>query len=154
MTIKKRKKPLQQQAITLFDQIKENVILSELKAQQQYIQNCIISEEKNSSQFWNTLKTSTFGDVTHDDDSNSSSGSSWWEKNISYAKLDCLHNAEIKPDFTIEELPFDNVNGFDGAKEYDHHGYLTKLLIYCYQVLYVVFILVEYFGTYHGIVFL
>ena len=120
---------------TLFDQIKHNVILDELKAQQQYIQNCIISQEKNNSKFWKQLTTQTFDTVLTETGKGDTGYGRYSNKNkIVYSELSCLHNIEVKPDFSIEELPFDNVNGFDGAKEYDHHGYLTKLLVYCYQV--------------------
>ena len=39
-----------------------------------------------------------------------------------------------KLDYEINELPFDNVNGFDGSFEYDNNGYLTKLLIETHQI--------------------
>ena len=101
--------------------------MAESEAQQQYIQNCIINEEQINTQFWKQL-THVHSVILVTDDSIN-------RDTLSYSKLTCLHNADIKPDFLIEELPFDNVNGFDVPKEHDHNGYLTKLLIYCYQVL-------------------
>ena len=35
--------------------------------------------------------------------------------------------------YNIEDLPFDNVNGFDGGKEYDN-VYLTNTSILAYQM--------------------
>ena len=35
----------------------------------------------------------------------------------------------IKPKYEARESPLDNVNGFDGAIEYDCNWYLTNLLI-------------------------
>ena len=45
-----------------------------------------------------------------------------------------MSNYGILTDYKQNELPFDNVNGFDGKIEYDRNGYLTKLLISSYRI--------------------
>ena len=85
----------------IFERIESNVIKKELDAQRKYIKKSIIEEEKQWGEYWKTLKEETF----------ISKGSAQ-EQGQAVKQL-------LKSDFAANELPFDNVNGFDGASEYD-----------------------------------
>ena len=116
----------------LFDQVEEKVILNELKCQQMFIQNAIISEEKNNKDSFEKLKQ--FGKTRTNDDTNITllskllqmqRGRSSWD-DLSYEMLHAKHS--------LNTLPFDNVNGFDGRKEFDQNYYLTELLILSHEI--------------------
>ena len=95
--------------LLLFDSIKSGVVDKELKSQQMYIQNCILSEESNNLLAWKKLV---------------SNGVENYE-----AKPSKDTNISIQAKYQVKDLPSDTVTGFDGAKEYDHNGFLTDLLI-------------------------
>ena len=108
----------------IFDEIQSSVVFDELKRQQMFIQNALINEEKNNGLIWKELKEIE---------------SKWWDERdfVQFTgpygqgpqriiKAKC-HS--IAPKYHKDELPFDNVNGFDGPKEFDHNLYLTELLI-------------------------
>ena len=64
-----------------------------------------------------------------------------WDELIKVSKVHSKINEKsknlqqlIETDYEMFELPFDNVNGFDGSYEYDNNGYLTKLLIATHQI--------------------
>ena len=99
----------------LFERIRLNVIEKELETQRNFIKNEIHKEEKEMKEWWNKLvkSNSKFLNV---------------KSNPSQLKQ------PLQPDFEQNELPFDNVNGFDGSLEYDMNGYLTKLLIATHQI--------------------
>ena len=84
------------------------------------IQNALINEEKNNGKIWKELKEIE---------------SKWWSQNdfvqstIAAQRVVKAKCHSIVPKYRKDELPFDNVNGFDGAKEFNHNLYLTKLLI-------------------------
>ena len=114
----------------LFDEVKEKIVLNELKYQQMFIQNSIINEEKNNHENWQKLKQ--FGvkkEVASNDDGNMEKCSKLLQfENHKIKACELLHVR-----YPLNTLPFDNVNGFDGSKEYDHNGYLTELLILAHQ---------------------
>ena len=100
----------------LFDRVQYGIIMKELNQQKEYIKENIDKMEKLFESEWKKLlniKTRTF-------DSTRSASS-----RIKYVKL----QQPIKPKYEARELPFDNVNGFDGTIEYDYNGYLTDLMI-------------------------
>ena len=93
-----------EQSLTLFDKIKRDVVDGELKAQQMYIQNNILSEVKNNNDLWKRLISNEIEEF----------------KSISsYGQ---------KPKYEFKSLPFDNVNGFDGRKEYDYNQLTNELI--------------------------
>ena len=108
-------------SLLLFNQIKKDILSNELKTQQMFIQNAIISEEKTNNKKWVELRQlspkesllEVIKELESDDE-------------LSQLLLPVYYNAD--------ELPFDNVNGFDGTKEYDHNIYLTQLLITAHQM--------------------
>ena len=96
----------------LFDEIKSNIMDQELKIQQMFIQNNILSIETNNNKAWKRLISDEIN------------------QRLSFGR-------EIKtPEsrYNLSSLPFDNISGFDCAKEYDHNGYLTDLLISAHQM--------------------
>ena len=106
----------------LFEKIENSVISQELKLQKKYIMNEIIKEESNYLESWNKLKEMKFESLNYEID----------KRNGTKVKSKCRQ--VIKSDYSENELPFDNVNGFNGATEYDNNGYLTKLLIGTHQI--------------------
>ena len=99
--------------LLLFDKIKQNVIDKELKTQQMFIQNNVMSEEKTNGKLWKELKSNKLSE------------------RISKLKQEAITNKVL---YKLNDLPFDNGNGFDGPKEYDHNFYLTGLLISSHQL--------------------
>ena len=97
----------------LFEQIRVNVIEKELESQRKFIKESILKEEKEFRESWNKLVNNDIG-----------------VKSQSKTKV----IQAIKSDYKNKELPYDNVNGFDGSFEYDNNGYLTKLLIATHQI--------------------
>ena len=108
--------------LLLFDKINASVISRELEAQQMFIQNATISEEKTNEKLWKQLKQYV---IKPDTDKNKN-------KNNSTVTL----QKAIKSEYKVEELPYtgSNTNGFDAAKEYDHNVHLTRLLITSYRI--------------------
>ena len=125
----------------LFDEIGSTVVSNELKYQRMFIQNSIINEEKNNSDSWNKLKEFHASETIGTDDSNVSGLSTLLQSNKG---LELLHQT-----YGINELPFDNVNGFDGCKEYDRNGYLTELLILGTIVCLLTFVFLFFFDYYY-----
>ena len=100
-------------SLLIFEEIKKEIIDHEIRIQQMFIQNAIISEELNNKMMWNKLLSLKY---VRPEKSN-------YE----------LHDL-LKAEYSLENLPFDNVNGFDGGKEYDYSVFLTKLLIIAHQM--------------------
>ena len=40
----------------------------------------------------------------------------------------------IESEYKLNELPYDVVNGFEGKREYDSMGYLTKILMESHHI--------------------
>ena len=119
----------------LFDQVEEKVVLNELRYQQMFIQNAIISEEKNNNDSWKKLKQ--FGQTTirnniNDHDANVTLLSKLLQARRS--SWDSSTYEMLHPSHSLNTLPFDNVNGFDGRKEFDQNHYLTELLILSHEM--------------------
>ena len=93
----------------LFNKVKNNVIENELETQKMFIQNAIMSEEKTNEILWKELKSQSI---------------EAFDSFLTYRNA-----IGIKARYKLKDLPFDNVNGFDGATEYDHNSYLTDLLV-------------------------
>ena len=102
-----------EESLTLFDEIRKDILNKELEIQQMMIQNAVISEEKTNGESWSELKN--------------------WS-NMPIADEKELEDSLLKVKYNLDDLPFDNVNGFDGAKEYDHNIYLPQLLILAHKI--------------------
>ena len=102
-------------SLLLFKRIELNVIEKELNSKQQreHIKSSIDIERAKWESDWNKLTSNTFAVINYHN--NNSDGNS---------------SKVVQPfqsDFAMKELPFDNVNGFNGSYEYDNNSYLTKL---------------------------
>ena len=97
----------------LFEKTEQNVIENELKSQREFIKNSIIKQEKEWNESWKQLTT--------------------FKEEINGLLVSKV-TQPIDADFQEKELPFDNVNGFNGSFEYDNNAYLTKLLLFAHKV--------------------
>ena len=121
------------ESLTLFDSVKKSVIENELKMQKMLIQNAIINEEKNNNQLWRKLKSKDI--ASFQDQSGYLASIKITMKGGKHRPSHPTHeNFNCIPDWQSDQLPFDNVNGFNGAAEYDTGGYLTQLLIHAHQI--------------------
>ena len=104
---------IEDETVTLFEQINNNVCLSELKLQQEFIKDEMLKIEKNSSKGWDDV----MGLPLH---------------------LATRPNLAVKqsmvPTHSETEIPNDIIDGYVGVDEYDHNGYLTELLIAAHKV--------------------
>lgn len=108
--------------LLLFDSIKRDIIDKELKLQQMFIQNNILSEVENNLESWNKLISKDIELFEYKNSPNQANKKAELMKGL------------IESKYNIKDLPFDTVNGFNGSKEYDHNGYLTDLLITTYII--------------------
>ena len=115
----------------LFNKVELSSIENELMNQKQFIKDEIIKLEKEHLKDWQEVKYSI----------------KVWNvglyRQISQTKIvnkytskmeDLMSEFGIQSDYKLNELPFDNVNGFNGSQECDHRAYLTKLLLASHQV--------------------
>ena len=117
---------------TLFGQIRDSVVSKELMKQKEYIRECVLKEHEENSIYWKHLKYS-ISDLNLAVDKVLMQNRVLVETNDSLL-IDLMLGKGIEADYDKDELSFDNVNGFDGGKEYDFNGYLNKLLIQAYRV--------------------
>ena len=98
----------------LFNQIKLRVIEKELEKQRKCIQENVFKQEKGleSSQWWNKIIKCKF---------------------LKYSDRGVV-TQKLPTDYLMNQLPFDNVNGYNSTYEYDNSCYLTKLLISSHNV--------------------
>ena len=122
--------------LNLFDQIRSNVVEKELIDQKKFIRDSIINESNKNSEAWKKLCQLPIKEF-------SSSLTIWDKNNIRDRKRKIGKEKNIWNQMvmgkniaqtTIDNLPFDNVNGFNGIKAYDYNVYLSKLLISAYQI--------------------
>ena len=122
-----------EQSLLLFDEIKKSILNNELKTQQMFIQNNVISEENNNLQVWNKLKL--FG--TKGNDGNITQDKIEGSKPLNRDSYDFGWNDQhyyrlIEPQYIFDELPNDGT--FDAPKEYSQHGFLTDMLIGAHSI--------------------
>ena len=110
---------------SLFETIEKNVISVELTKQQEFIKQEIIKLKQQFSEQYTTLKHNI---KEYNLDKNDLSTQKKLESRYRHDK-DYMKDKGIKSDYLHKDMPFDNVNGFDGVMEYDVNGYLTKLLV-------------------------
>ena len=96
----------------LYDLVESKTLLSQLYDQKKYIYESILSEIKIHNDSWTELM----------------------DFKIDNNRKQFITQEYIKADYESNELPFDNVNNFNGKLEYDNNGYLTKLLIATHQI--------------------
>ena len=119
---------------TLFEEIRMSVIEKELHLQKEFLQKEIIKEEKENNENWNSLKYSILP-INIGRDDQISQNRLCVDATIPYLRgRELMENGGNKPDYKKTELPFDNVNGYNGIEEYDINGYLTKLLISAHKI--------------------
>lgn len=114
----------------LFDEIENGIVEKELNMQKQYIKDEIVKLEKNMNKEYKQLKTRVinYNLVKFDKLSQISC------KPSSVHSENLLQKPGIQSDYQLNQLPKDNVNGFNGKDEYDNQGYLTKLLMAAHQI--------------------
>ena len=127
----KEKEEQARQAPTLFHKMMDSVT-DELRTGKELISDMIRREEKEHSIYWNQLKNSinNFSFNKNDDIRQNRVISRFLADNYK----DLMANNKIKIEYKKSELPFDNVNGFNGINAYDYDAYLTKLIIASHQI--------------------
>ena len=119
---------------TLFDITKVEVIEKELLKQKQYLQQQIIKQEKEFGKNWNDLKYSILYRNIGTDHKLSQNRIKVDATVPKIGKQELMGDEHVSVDYKRRELPFDNVNAFNGEQEYDLYGYLTKLLIAAHKI--------------------
>ena len=120
--VSEEKENEKEKELLLFEQIELNVIEKELEKQRELIKKSILKEKQEFSKNWNELVNTTYAELNGDAAKRFPMA---WDKSVTQI---------LELEYNRKELPFDNVNGFDGSYEYDHNGYLTKLLLTAHQI--------------------
>ena len=115
---------------SLFDGVNATVITKELEKQKKYIKQQMIELETQFSVQWDQLKhnVKTYNLIQ------SEYSLSQMKLEHRQGKKDYLVEKGVLSDYESKDMPFDNVNGFNGSLEYDLNGYLTKLLILSHNI--------------------
>ena len=121
--------------LLLFDLINNRVVSDELLIQKQYIKEEMSKIEKEFKHEFKQLKYSIkyYNLANVDGIAQNKLISKFGSGDLMSAQSSKGDNtgggglnSVLKSDYTLNELPFDNTNGFDGKIEYDSNGYLTK----------------------------
>ena len=115
--------------MTIFDEMKNGIILNELSKQQQFIKNEFIKLEKEYTKQFKQLRENIIEENIGFEGHIAQNKLEYFHVKESQFKQDFMKINGIKSDYATKDMPFDNVNGFNGKFEYDTQGYLTKLLI-------------------------
>lgn len=111
----------------LFDSINNSFINEELLKQKEYIRNEMIKLEKTFSDEFKQLKSIKEISLGYMNKITQRSVINAYDETTNHMLLNGV--TKLESGYKLNELPLDNTNGFDGIREYDINGYLTKLLI-------------------------
>ena len=117
----------------LFDEFKETIIAQQIEHQKEYIREQMLELEKNHFSSFQDLQ-SGIKRFHLDPDYEVLRQSHLDRGKYDRSNIMSEKNGAIHPIYNINELPINNSQGFNGADDYDHNGYLSRLLIVSHQV--------------------
>ena len=114
----------------LFNQIKTNVVSQEVIKQQKYIKQEMVKIAEKYDHEWEQLRSN----IKYENIAFQGKLSQKVLETKFAPITDLMKEKGVKCDYTMNQLPSDNKNGFIGKEECDNNFYLTKLLTASHQI--------------------